>query len=322
MTRRHLVIPAALALAALSSGAYAQAWPTKPVRAIVPYAAGSTTDIVPRIVFEQLSAQLGQSIIVENRAGAGGTTGAAFVAKANPDGYTLLVNSSAHTIAPSLYPKLSYHPAQDFAAVIALGTSPVVLVVPSSKGLKSAADFVAAAKTTPGALNFSSVGVGTATHLSAEKFRFSAGVNAVHVPFKGGAEAMTEVIAGRMDFFFGPVGLVLSNIKGGKLTGLVVNGAKRSAALPDVPTTAEAGFVNAEYPIWFGVFLPAKTPREIVNRLHAETLKALQSPTVRAKLAGLGVDPMPMNPKEFDALVRGEIVADAALVKAIGLKRK
>lgn len=320
MHLKDVIFTAALALTSSIIQAHAQQWPSKPIRAIVPYAAGSTTDIVPRVVFEQLSVQLGQSIVVENRAGAGGTTGAAFVSKADPDGTTLLVNSSAHTIAPSLYPNLGYHPARDFASVIALGISPNVLVVPPSKGFKTVADFVAAAKARPGALNFSSVGVGTATHLSAEKFRFSAGVNAVHVPFKGGAEAMTEVIAGRMDFFFGPVGLVLSNIKGGKLTALGVNGTKRSAALPDVPTTAEAGIANAEYPIWFGLFLPVKTPREIVDRLHAETLKALQSPAVRDKLAGLGVDPMPMSPKDFDAMVEKEIVADAALVKAIALK--
>ncbi len=322
MTFRHLVVTAALSLAAATLTAQAQAWPNKPIRAIVPYAAGSTTDIVPRVVFEELSAQLGQSIVVENRAGAGGTTGAAFVAKAEPDGYTLLVNSSAHTIGPSLYPNLTYHPARDFASVIALGTSPIVLVVPPSKGFKSVRDFVTAAKAKPGAFNFSSVGVGTATHLSAEKFRFSAGVNAVHVPFKGGAEAMTEVMAGRMDFFFGPVGLVLSNVKAGKLTALAANGAKRSTALPDVPTTSEAGFANAEYPIWFGLFLPAKTSREIVDKLHAETMKALQSPVVRSKLTALGVDPMPMSPRDFDALVAKEIAADATLVKAIGLKRE
>ena len=232
----------------------AQTWPTKPLRAIVPVAAGSTTDIVPRVVFEQLSRQFGQSIIVENRTGAGGTTGAAFVAKADPDGYTLLAHGGAHTIAPSLYPKLSYHPAQDFAAVVPLGTSPNVLVVSPARGIKTVGDFVAAAKAKPGGFNFSSVGVGTATHLSAERFRFSAGVEATHVPFRGGAEAMSEVIAGRIDFFFGPVGIVLPNVRAGTLAALVVNGAKRATALPDVPTTLEAGFADAEYPSWFGLF--------------------------------------------------------------------
>ena len=228
--------------------ARAETWPTKPLRVIVPFGAGSTTDIIPRVVFEQLSSQLGQSIVVENRTGAGGTIGTGFVAKADPDGYTVLVHSNAHTISPSLYSNLSYHPARDFAAVIPLGIMPNVMVVPPAKGWKTVGDLVAAAKAKPGALNFSSVGVGSATHFSAERFRRSAGVEAVHVPFKGGAEAMTEVIAGRIDFFFGPVGLVLPNVQEGKLIALAVNGAKRAAALPDVPTTLEAGFADAEFP--------------------------------------------------------------------------
>ena len=315
-----LMLLPVLGLGLATMEAAAQTWPTKPLRAIVPVGAGSTTDIIPRVVFEQLSPQLGQSIVVENRTGAGGTIGTAFVAKADPDGYTVLAHGSALTISPSLYPNLSYHPARDFAAVVPFGISPSVLVVPPARGWKTVGDLVAAAKAKPGALNFSSVGVGTATHLSAERFRRSAGVEAVHVPFKGGAEAMTEVIAGRIDFFFGPVALVLPNVREGKLTALVVNGAKRSAALPDVPTTLEAGFANAEYPIWFGLFLPAKTPRDIVDKLHRETLKALQAPKVRDKLAALGVDPMVMTPAEFDAHVEKEIAVNAALVKAIGIK--
>jgi tripartite-type tricarboxylate transporter receptor subunit TctC len=196
-----------------SPAANAEAWPSKPVRAIVPFAAGSTTDIIPRIVFDQLASQLGQSIVVENRAGAGGTTGSGCVAKAEPDGYTLLAHGSALTNSPALYSNLSFDPARDLAAVILLGISPSVLVVPLDRGWKSVADLVGAARAKPGALNFSSVGVGSATHLSVERFRSSAGVDAVHVPFKGGAEAMTEVIAGRIDFFFGPVGLVLSQVE-------------------------------------------------------------------------------------------------------------
>jgi tripartite-type tricarboxylate transporter receptor subunit TctC len=300
--------------------AQAESWPTKPIRAIVPFAAGSTTDIVPRIVFDQLSAQLGQSIIVENRAGAGGTIGSTLAAKADPDGYTLLAHGSALTIAPALYQDLAFDPARDFAAAIPLGISPSVLVVPPDRGWKTVADLIKAAKARPGGLNFSSVGVGSATHLSAERFRNSAGVDAVHVPFKGGAEAMTEVMAGRIDFFFGPVGLVLPNIREGKLRALVVNGVERSSALPDVPTTLEAGVPNAEYPIWFGLFLPAKTPRDIVDKLHGETLKVLQSSQVRAKLGALGVDPMPLSPSEFAAHVQKEIATNAALVRAAGLK--
>ena len=315
----NVVLLSTLSLA-FATHAEAQTWPSKPLHAIVPFGAGSTTDIIPRAVFEQLGPQLGQGIVVENRTGAGGTIGASFVAKADPDGYTLLVNSNAHAIAPALYQKLSYHPGRDFAAVIPLGSSPSVLVVSPAKGFKTAGDLVAAAKAKPGAMTFSSVGVGTATHLSAERFRFSAGIEALHVPYRGGAEAMSEVIAGRVDFFFGPVGLVLPLIRDGKLVALAVNSAKRSAALPDIPTTQEAGFVDAEYPIWFGVFLPAKAQREVVEKLHGETLKALQATKVAAKLTTLGVDPMVMTPGEFDAFVKKDIAVNAALVKAAGLK--
>jgi tripartite-type tricarboxylate transporter receptor subunit TctC len=306
-------------LGLLTVGAEAQTWPTKPLKAIVPVAAGSSTDVIPRVVLEQLSLQLGQSIVVENRTGAGGSIGTAFVAKSDPDGYTVLVHGSAHTIAPALYPNLPYDPSADFAAVVPLGISPNVLVVSPASAIKSVGDLVAAAKAKPGSLNFSSVGVGTATHLSAERFLHSTGVKAVHVPFRGGAEAMLEAMTGRVDFFFGPVGLVLANIRDGKLVALAVNGPKRAAALPNIPTLQEAGFSDAEYPIWYGLFLPAKTPRDIVNKLNRETLKTLQGPAMRQKLAQLGVDPMVLTPAEFDALVRSEIAVNAALVKAIGL---
>ena len=316
---RLLILPAVgLALSAVDAGA--QTWPTKPLRAVVPVAAGSSTDITPRVVFEQLSVQLGQPIVVENRSGAGGTIGTAFVAKADPDGYTLLATGSVHTISQSVYSKLTYDPARDFAAVVPLGISPNVLVVAPGKDFKTVGDLVAAGKARPGALNFSSVGIGTATHLSAERFLSSAGVKAVHIPFKGGAEAMSEVMAGRVDFFFGPVGLVLPQVREGKLVALAVNGARRAAALPNVPTTLEAGIANAEYPIWFGLFLPAQTPREIVDKLHRETLIALQEPKTRERLATLGVDPMVMTPNEFDAHVQKETAMNAALVKEIGLK--
>jgi len=315
-----LMLLAAAGLGLATMQGRAETWPTKPLRAIVPVGAGSTTDIIPRVVFEQLSAQLHQSIIVENRVGAGGTIGSAFVAKAEPDGYTILAHGSALTISPALHSNLGFDPARDLVPVIPLGVCPNVLVVPPERSWKTVGDLRAAAKAKPGGLNFSSVGVGSATHLSAELFRRSAGVEAVHVPFKGGAEAVTEVIAGRIDFFFGPVGLVLPHIQDGKLRALVVNGAKRSSALPDVPTTLEAGIANAEYPIWFGLFLPAKTPREILAKLHDETREALQSPKVREKLAALGIDPMAMSAADFAAHVQREIVRSADLVKAAGLR--
>ncbi|MBX9776772.1 MAG: tripartite tricarboxylate transporter substrate binding protein [Xanthobacteraceae bacterium] len=303
-----------------TTAAEAQAWPIKPLRAIIPIGAGGPTDIVPRVVFEQLSPTLGQSIVVENRTGAGGTIGAAFVAKAAPDGYTMLANGSGHAIAPSLYPNLGYHPARDFAAVTPFCTSASVLVVSPRRGFKTVDDFVTAARARPGAMNFASVGVGSFTHLSAEHFLASAGLQSVHVPFKGGPAAIAEVIAGRIDFFFGPISLVAPQIREGTVTALAVNGAKRSAALPSIPTVAEAGFGKAAYPVWFGLFLPAKTPREIVNTLHRETQKVLQTANVRDRLEAMGCDAMPMTPAEFDAYVEKEIGLNAALIKAIGLK--
>ncbi len=317
---RHRLFALATFLLTLHAfDADAQAWPTKPLRAIVPVGAGSSTDIVHRLVLEQLSVQLGQPIVVENRVGAGGTIGSAFVAKSEPDGYTILAHGSALTIAPSLYKALPYRTANDLVAAVPIGISPSVLVVSPARGWNSAADLVAAAKARPGALNFSSVGVGSATHLSAERFVQSARIQAVHVPFKGGAEAMLEVITARVDFFFGPVALVLPHIREGKLRALAVNTTGRSTVLPDVPTLREAGFNDADYPIWYGLFLPARTPADIVNRLNRETLNVLQAPKMRERLAALGVDPMAMSPTEFEARVEGEIALNAVLTQKAGL---
>ena len=320
MKQSGLIKAAVLGLAFVATGHAAQPWPTKPVRAVVPFAAGSSTDIIPRVVFEQLSHQLGQAIVVENRAGAGGTIGAASVAKSDPDGYTILASGSAHTIAPSLYRKLSYDSGRDFTAVVPLGISPNVLVVSPAKGFKTVGDFIAAAKAKPGSLTFSSVGIGSATHLSAERFRMSAGIDALHVPFKGGAEAMSEVIAGRIDFFFGPPALVAPHIREGKLVALVGNGTSRTAALPDVPTTREAGINGAEYPIWYGLFVPSRTPRDILDRLYQETAKALQAPQVRERMTAMAIDSLAMTPDEFGAYVQREIVLNAALVQKAGIK--
>jgi tripartite-type tricarboxylate transporter receptor subunit TctC len=320
MKYRFVILLSALGLGVAAAQAFAETWPTKPMKAIVPIAPGSVIDIVPRVVFGQLAAQLGQAIVVENRPGAGQTLGASVVARSDPDGYTLLVNSSAHAIAPALHPNLTYRPAQDFAAVAPLGVTPFVLLVSPDRGFKTPRDLVAAAEAKPGAFNFSSPGVGSASHLSAERFRLSAGVAATHVSFKGGAEMITEVIAGRIDFAFVALGAALPQIRGGKLAALAVNSGARSSALPDVPTLREAGFSDAEYPMWLGLFLPARTPREIVDKLHRETQKALQEPRVKDRLAALGVDPMMMTPTEFDALVSNETRMNAGLVKAIGLK--
>ena len=320
MTSPRSLLVWTIGLTLVSFTADAQTWPSRSIRVVVPFAAGTITDIVPRLVFEQLTSQLGQSVVVENRPGGGGTTAAAAVAKADPDGYTILVNSSAHTIAPALYRNLTYDPAADFAAVSALGVVPSVLVVSRESGFQTVSDFVAVAKAKPGALNFGSAGVGTATHLSAMRFQSSAGMQAVHVPFKGGPEAMKEIVAGRLDFFFAPVGNALPLVKDGQLRALVMNGTQRSAALPDVPTTREAGFTGAEYPFWIGVFLPAKTPRAIVDKLHGELAKVLAMPTLRAKLDALGVDPLTMSPAEMETFIRTQIAADAALATAADIK--
>jgi tripartite-type tricarboxylate transporter receptor subunit TctC len=307
-------------LGVIATAAAEDAWPRRPIRAIVPVSAGSATDVTARLVLDQLSAQVGQPILVDNRTGAGGTIGTAAVAKSDPDGYTILVFSSAHTISPAVYRNLPYDTVRDFASVIPLGASPNVLVVSSSRGIKSVQELVAAAKAKPSSFTFASAGVGTNTHLSAERFRMSAGFEAAHVPFKGGPEAITEVMAGRVDFFFAPVSIVRSHINEGKLVGLAVNSPKRASALPEVLTTLEAGFANSDYPIWFGMFVPVKIPREIVDKLHRETSAALQMPTVREKLATLGVDAMPMTPAEFDEHVKKEIAINAALVQAAGIK--
>ena len=316
MTRKLL----AVLLVALTQPAYAQSWPAKPIHAVVPVGIGSSTDIVHRLVLQQVAAELGQPIVVENRTGAGGTIGSAAVARAQPDGYTVLANGSAHTIAPALYKTLPYDALRDFIPVVPIGMSPSVLVVAPAKGMKSVDALVAAGKARPAAVTFSSVGIGTATHLSAERFLTSAGIQAVHVPFKGGAEAMLEVIAGRVEFFFGPVALVLPQIREGKLVPLAVNAAKRSAVLPDVPTLQEAGYRDADYPIWFGLFAPARTPQTIVDKLNRETAKALESPLLREKLAGLGVEPMKMTSAEFTAYVEKELVLNASLARNAGLR--
>ena len=232
---RWLLVVAALLLG-WGSEAVAQTWPSKPIHAIIAFAAGSATDVIPRVVFEPLSAQLGQPIVVENRGGGGTTIAGGMVAKADPDGYTLLATSSAHTLVPTVYPNAPYDTAADFAAAVSLGTSPNVLVVSPSKGFKTARDLVAAAKASPGSFNFASAGVGTATHLSAERFRMAAGFDATHIPFRGGAEALTEVLSGRAEFYFCPLGTALPQVREGKLMALAVSGPKRAALLPAVPS--------------------------------------------------------------------------------------
>ncbi len=317
---RLRLLGAAMALAILPGVVFAQSWPSRPIKAIIPFGAGSATDVVPRIVFEQLSAQLGQPIVVENRAGAGGTVGVNTVAKSEPDGYTLLAHSNAYTTAPSIVANLPYDPVSDLSGVIPFGSVPSILVISPSKGIKTIQELVATAKAKPGSFNYASVGVGSGTHFAVEKLKLSAGFDAVHVPFRGGPDALTEVLAGRVEFYFCPINTALPLIREGRLLGLVTTGATRAPELPDIPTTLEAGYQNADFPIWIGLLAPAQTPREIIDRLNAETIKALKVPSVLERLQKTGVTPLPMTPAEFDARIRSEIAANAVIAKAAGIK--
>ncbi len=307
-------------LIGLHGSAFAQAWPSKPIRVIIPFGAGSATDIIPRIVFEPLAAQLGQPIVVENRVGAGGTLGVAAAATAEPDGHTLLAHSNAHTISPAIYSKLAYDPAGDFAGITPFGAVPNVLIIAPSRGIKTIQELVAAGKAKPGTLNYASVGVGSGTHFSVEKFKLSSGLDAQHIPYKGGPEALTDVIAGRVDFYFCPINTALPHIRDGRLIALVTSATTRAPELPDVPTTAEAGYRNADFPVWIGLLAPAKTPKPIIEKLHAEAVKAIRLPATQEKLAKTGVAPMIMTPAEFDARIRAEIAANGAVAKAAGIQ--
>ena len=318
MWRRSLSASVVLLLSA-HTGALAQAWPTKPVRVIVPVTAGSAIDIIARTVSDQLSTQLGQTFVVENRTGAGGTIGAGSVAKAEPDGYTILVHSSAHVIAQSTFPNLPYDVARDFSGIAPVANVPLVLVVAPAK-YTTLADLVAKAKANPGTINYATVGAGAAAHLTAERFRLSAGFEAQQIPFRGAPEAMTEVMTGRVDFFFSPTLPTLPLLSDGKLRALAVSSSKRASALPDVPTTLESGFADSDYNFWIGMFVPAKAPPDVVAKLHQETAKALQTPSVRDKFAAMGGEPMTMTAAEFDRFIRDEIAMNAALVKAAGIK--
>ena len=303
----------------VSATAQGPAYPTKPIRVVVPFTAGSTTDIIARAISDKLSASLGQQVIVDNRGGAGGTIGAAAVAHAAPDGYTLLIHSSSHTVSPSTFAKLPYDTLKDFAGVTPIATLPNVLVVSPTKNLRSVKDLVDAAKAKPGTLNFASAGQGSATHLNAEKFKVQAGINTTHIPFKGSPEAVNEVLAGRVEYYFSPIAPVLAQIREGRLLALAVGSPKRSSALPEIPTTAEAGVPNSEFNFWIGMMAPANTPREIVAKLHAEVQKALASDDVKERFAKLGAEVWTLPPEQFDQYIREEVNVNSKLVKDAGI---
>jgi len=319
--RRFLSLSCAgLAAPFLSRTAFAAGWPTdKVIRAIVPFSAGSTVDIIGRIVADPMAQQLGQTIVIENRGGAGGTIGSAMVAKAESDGYTVLINAAAHTGAPAVYPHLSYDAAADFSGVALFGTVPNVLLVSPASGIKTLEEFVAKAKAS-GQMTYSSAGVGSATHWAAERFRVSAGFKGTHVPFRGGPEALTEVMAARVDWCCMGIASAMPFIKDGRLKPLAVTSARRSPSLPGIPTSLEEGYKDSDYNFWNGLLVPAKTPRAIVDRLHAEATKALALPGVQKKLAVQGVEPSPVTPSEMDAMMRHEIALNLRIAREAGLK--
>lgn len=307
-----------LFLLAASVG-FAQQYPSKPVRFVVPYGPGTGVDVAARILAERLTKNVGQPFVTENRAGAAGTIATAAVASAPPDGYTVLVNVSSHTSVPALMKNLPYDAARDFAGVTTIAESPLVLVTSKARGYKDVKELIAAAKAKPGSITFASAGVGTATHIAAEKFRIAAGFDALHVPFKSTTDALTDIMTGRIDYLYTTLVSALGGIKDGRLVALAL-GSRRSPMLPNVPTIVEAGVPNADYSTWFALFVPARTPREIVVRLHGETVKALATPDMKERFENVGAEPYTMSVEEFEALLRREFVENDRLIKAAGIK--
>lgn len=300
--------------------AHAQTFPAKPIRVIGIATAGSPSDVIGRVAAEVLGRQLGTQVVVENRAGAGGTIAATAVVKSEPDGYTLLLTASAQSGMPWLYTNLGYDPIRDFAGVATLAELPNILVVPPQRGWESIKDLIAAAKGKPGALNFGSGGTGSGTHMSSEKLMLAAGIVATHVPFKGTAEGLIEVAAGRLDWFFSPAAAAVALIKDGRLKALAVSSKRRMTLLPDLLTTAEAGVADAEYQFWVGLLAPRNTPRAVVARLNAELQKALTTPELRERYRMLGAESLLMKPEEFDAFLLADTESTGKIVKAAGIK--
>ena len=319
LSRRAVVVAALLVLS--TGTAVAQAWPAKPIRIVVPFPAGGSTDIVGRLLADKLSQSLGQAVVVDNRAGAGGTSGSDVAAKSAPDGYTFLLGtSSTHAIAPALYPKLAYDPVKDFAPVSLLGTATILMVVHPSVPAKSVAEFVALAKAKPGAMMFGSTGNGSVSHLTAEYFKSLAGIDMQHVPYKGDTPMTLDLVAGRVQVAFGTAVAFLPQVQGGKLNALAVTDAKPSPVAPQLPTVAASGLPGFEALQWFGLLAPTGTPREIVARVNADIGKALQQPDVQEKLKGLGMQIVGGPPEQFGGFMRAEAGKWAKIVKDSGAK--
>jgi len=322
MNRREILKTGLGSIAAASAGwpmigpAQAAEWPTKAVRVVVPYAAGSATDLVPRTVFEQVGQQVGQSFIVENRPGGGTTIGSAQVKAADPDGHTILVHSNAIVTVPAIQLNVPYDPVKDFSGLTPLGNVPLVLVIAPSKGIKNVKELVAKAKAKPGELNYGAAGIGTPPHLAMESFRLAAGFEGQLVPFKGAPEALTEVMTGRIDIYFCPITPALPLIRDGKVLALAVSSSQRASALPDVPTSIEAGVPESDLDFWVGAFVPKQTPRDVVAKMQAEIAKAINNPATKSKLTTLGVEQMIMAPDAFDVRIAKEADMAVKLAKA------
>ena len=298
----------------------AQGYPNKPVRLIISFTAGSSTDIVARVVFQKVSEYWNQPAVIENRGGAGGSVGSAVVAKSAPDGYTLLVNSSAHSVNPAIFASLPYDTLKDFTDIAPLSIQPNVLVVNSTSSYKAMADLLNAAKAKPGAINFGHAGIGSGTHLSTERLIAASGINVTQVPFKGTPEVIAALLSNSVDCYWSPISAGLSAIKGGKLRALAVSTAKRNPSLPDVPTPSEAGVKNAESALWFGVWGPSGMPPEVVQKISTDVRRAVADAGVKEKLIALGNDTMDMSQAEFAKFVREEIDTYQKVIKAAGIK--
>lgn len=317
--KRIFTIVAAV-LAASAPQAFAQNYPTKPVHVIISFTPGSATDIVGRLVTQKLSDFWGQPVVVENRSGAGGSIGTAVVAKAPPDGYMLLINSNAHAVNPAIYAHLQYDTLKDFVNIAPLAGQPNVLVVAPTSNIKSVAELVADAKARPGQINFASAGIGSGTHLNLEKFKLATGIQVTHVPYKGTPEVVSDLMSGRVNYYFAPISPVIPLVRDGKVRALGVTSAKRAASLPNVPTIAEAGVPGFEFTLWFGLWGPAGISADLVDKINKDVNRALAAPDVTDRLAKLGNDPMHMSPAEFTQLVRKEIDEYARIIKAAGIK--
>lgn len=307
-------------IAACALSANAQTYPTKPVQVIISFTPASATDIVGRIVTAKLSEYWGQPVVNENRSGAGGSIGSAAAAKAAPDGYTLLINSNAHSVNPAIYAKLPYETTKDFTDIAPLSELPNVLVVSAESRYKTLAELVGFGKANPARINFGHAGVGSGTHLNTVKLVTAAGIDVTQVPFKGTPEVVAAILSGNVDCYWVPISAGIANIKAGKLRALAVSTAKRSALLPDLATTAEGGVKGADFGLWFGMWGPAGMSAELTAKINADVRKALADSGVREKLANTGNSPLDMSPQEFARFVRSEIDDYQRVVRAAGIK--